>query len=57
VHAAYGCIAGFIAYFIAKFFTYQLHPIQKKWPGYGLYCRMTVERSMHIKVGSELGFV
>eukprot|EP00884_Botryococcus_braunii_P008404 jgi/Botrbrau1/17565/Bobra.0166s0013.1 len=51
---AFGCIAGFIAYFIAKFVTYQLHPSQKSWPGYGLYSRLTLERSMQIKMEKEL---
>eukprot|EP00850_Spirogloea_muscicola_P011040 SM000067S20317 [mRNA] locus=s67:310511:313684:+ [translate_table: standard] len=31
---AYGAIAGIGAYIIAKGVTYQLHPHQKKWPGY-----------------------
>ncbi|KAK9830128.1 hypothetical protein WJX72_009909 [[Myrmecia] bisecta] len=52
---AYGCIAGFIAYWITKFVTYQLHPSQQKWPGYALYKRWTVTRSMHILMDGEKG--
>ena len=38
---AYGCIAGIIAYIISMFVTYQLFPIQQKWPGYARYSKWT----------------
>jgi AGZA family xanthine/uracil permease-like MFS transporter len=47
---AYGFIGGFITWFVTKFFTYQMHPLQQKWPGYALYKRMSAPKSMQIHI-------
>lgn len=44
---AYGVIAGVFMWFVAKLFTYQMHPSQEKWPG----CATYKKRALHAKRG------
>jgi xanthine/uracil/vitamin C permease (AzgA family) len=46
---AYGFIGGFGTWLICKGVTYQIHPIQQKWPGYALHKRWTIRRSMQVR--------
>ena len=46
---AYGFIGGLATWLICKFVTFQIHPIQCKWPGYPLFKRWTVSKSMQVR--------